>query len=370
MALRLPIKTIDRYLLRGFTYSYVVSVVIMISLYIVLDLFANLDEFTGNQKSTMQIVQEIASFYFYHSFLYFAQVAGMITLVAGSFTLARLQRSNELTAMIAGGISLYRVALPIIGAGLVFNTLWIIDQEVIIPSIADKLVRGHSEANTRQSFALWFLEDRNQTLLSAMNYDPNTQTMQELIAMERDPNGQITAKISADSAMWVPEKNYWQLSRGFRYARTVNEDEFVVSGQMGRTKLNYYESDWRPEDLNLRRNAMWICFLNLNQLTELLKKPNLIMNVSDVVSARHVRLTQPFLNMLLLFLGLPFFLNREPHSVLLSVGMCLLVAIGCFMLAFVSQTLASSTQYPAFAAWLPILVFGPLAAVLMENVKT
>lgn len=367
---RLPIKTIDRYLLRGFTYSYVVSVVIMISLYIVLDLFANIDEFTGDKKTTMQIVREIASYYFYHSFLYFAQVAGMITLVAASFTLARLQKSNELTAMIAGGISLYRVALPIIGAGLLFNTLWIIDQEVIIPSIADKLVRGHDEASTRQSFALWFLEDRDQSLLSAMNYDPNTQTMQEMIAMERDPSGQITAKISADAAVWMPEKNYWQLTRGFRYARTINEAEFVTSGQMGRTRLDRYESDWKPDDLNLRRNANWIWFLNLNQLTELLKRPHLIMNINDVVSARHVRLTQPFLNMLLLFLGLPFFLNRRPNNVLISVGLCLLVAIGCFMMAFVSQTLASSTEYPALAAWLPILVFGPVAAVLMENVKT
>lgn len=367
---RLPIKTIDRYLLRGFTYSYVVSVVIMISLYIVLDLFANLDEFTGDKKTTFQIIKDICSYYFYHSFLYFAQVAGMITLVAGSFTLARLQRSNELTAMIAGGISLYRVALPIIGAGVVFNTLWIIDQEVIIPSIADKLVRGHNEADTRQSFELWFLEDRDQTLLSAMNYDPNTKTMYELIAMERDANGQIKAKISADSAVWDPEMKYWQLTRGFRYARTINEADFVVAGQMGRTRLDYYESDWQPEDLNLRRNANWIWFLSLNQLTDLLKRPHLIMNINDVVSARHVRLTQPFLNMLLLFLGLPFFLNRAPHSVLVSVGLCLLVAIGCFLMAFVSQTLASSTAYPAFAAWLPILVFGPVAAVLMENVKT
>jgi lipopolysaccharide export system permease protein len=368
--IRLPIKTLDRYLLRSFTYSYVVSVVIMISLYIILDLFANLDEFTQGDKDTWQIAIDIVSYYSYHSFLYFAQIAGMITLVAGSFTLARLQRTNELTAMLSGGISLYRVAMPIIAAGLGFNALWIIDQEVIIPNIAEKLVLGHDEASGKRSFSLWFLEDRNNTLLSAMSYDPGKRQMEQLIAIERNPQGQITSKISADMAEWDEAKKSWSLTRGTRYARSMDQAEFVVSGQMGRNRVDYYVSDWKPDALLLRQAANWTWFLSVRQLTSLLKKPNLVPNLNEVVSARHVRLTQPVLNMLMLILGLPFFLNRAPHNVLVSVGMCLMVAIGCFILAFVSQTMAASSQYPALAAWLPIMVFGPLAAILMENVKT
>jgi lipopolysaccharide export system permease protein len=368
--LRLPIKTLDRYLLRSFTYSYVVSVVIMISLYIVLDLFANLDEFTAAEKPTLQIVKDIVSYYSYHSFLYFAQVAGMITLVAACFTLARLQRTRELMAMIAGGVSLYRVAMPIIVAGMVFNTLWVIDQEVIIPKIADKLVRSHEEASSRQSFALWFLEDQNNTLLSAMNYNPNDETMEGVIAMERDENGQITAKISADAAEWDEGKQCWKLIRGVRYARSAENSEFVMAGSMGRTLIESYQSDWRPEDLGLRQNTNWTWFLSIRQLNDLLKKPHLVPNLNEIASARHIRLTQPFLNILLLLLGLPFFLNREPHNLLVSVGFCLLTTISCFLISFVAQTMASSVDYPALAAWLPILIFGPIAAILMENIKT
>jgi lipopolysaccharide export system permease protein len=367
---RWPINTLDRYLLRGFTYSYVVSVVILISLYIVLDLFANLDEFTSNDKTTLQIIGDILSYYAYHSFLYFAQVAGMITLVAGCFTLARLQRTRELVAMIAGGISLYRVALPIIMAGIGFNMLWVLDQEVIIPHIADKLVRSHNEASARRTFELWFLEDRNNTLLSAMMYDPNTHTMEDVIAIERDADGQIVSKISADAADWDAEKGCWKLSRGVRYARSIEKADFVISGEMGRKPVEYYYSDWQPADLNLRQSANWTWFLSSSQLSDLLKKPHLVPNLNEIVSAKHIRMTQPILNMLLLLLGLPFFLNREPSNVLISVGLCLLAAISCFMLSFVSQAMASSVDYPALAAWLPIFVYGPLAAILMENVKT
>ena len=229
---KLPIKTLDRYLLRGFTYSYVISVVIMISLYIILDLFANIDEFTQGTQNTGQIVANIISYYFYHGFMYFAQVSGVITLVAASFTLARMQRTNELTAILAGGISLYRVAFPLIFAGLAFNLLGVIDQEIIIPRIADKLVLGHDEVSGKRAFALWYLndlKDRRNILLSAIEYNPNEMRMGQMIAMERDADGQLLAKISADAATWDPKKECWVLTRGNRYSRSGGGSDFVVS---------------------------------------------------------------------------------------------------------------------------------------------
>ena len=366
---RLPIKVLDKYLVRGFTYSYVICVVIMISLYIVLDLFANIDEFTSLGKSTGQVISDIVTYYFYHGFLYFAQVAGMITLVAASFTLARLHRSNEMTAMLAGGISLHRVALPLIVAGMVFNGLWVIDQEVIIPRLADKLVLEHDEVGGKQAFTLGFLRDRGESLLTAKRYVPRDKSIDDLLVIERDEKGQLVGKISADQAIWDADREVWKLDRGFRQVPNVTND-FKVGGHVERELLDEYKSDWRPDDLLLRQAAGWTWFLSLGELNALLQKPHLVPNIREVDAARHVRLTQPLVNILLLLLGLPFFLNREPHNVLLSVGMCLLLAITCFMVAFISQTVAATTGDPRLAAWLPIILFGPVATYLMLNIKT
>jgi len=364
------VKILDVYLIRGFVYSYVISVLIMISLYVVLDLFANLDEFTETQQPTFQVIRNIVSYYGYHSFLYFAQVAGMITLVAAAFTLARLQRNNELTAMLAGGVSMYRVALPIILVGLAFNVLWALDQELIIPRIADKLVRGHEEAGGKRSFPVWCLKDRNNALLSTFSFDPRTRRMEQMIVMERNARGQITGTIKADLAEWDEQRHAWRLIRGSRFSRSFDEADFVTAGRMTRQPVEYYESEYTPQDLVLRQAIGWTSFMSLGQLTSLLAKPQLIPNMQEIVSARHVRLTQPIINFLLLLLGLPFFLNREPHNVLLSVGLCMLASVSCFLVSFVSQNLAGTSSHPALAAWLPIMLFGPVAVVLMEGVKT
>jgi len=367
--MRYPIKTIDRYLIRSFTYSYLISVLIMMSLYVLLDMFANIDEFADPDKPMRRMIREILSYYGYHSFLYFAQVAGMITLVAAAFTLARLYRSNELTAMLAGGISLYRVALPIILMGLVFNALWVVDQECIIPRIADKLVLAHSEAGGKRAFSLGFLRDSRNALLTASRYVPAEKKMEEMLVLERDAEGQLVAKISAESATWDADRGCWALTRGMVQAPS-NVEEFVVRGDVKRRPMEYYKSEWQPDDLLLRQAAGWTWLMGLGELNALLRKPHLVPDIREIVAARHVRFTQPVVNILILLLGIPFFLNREPHNVLLSVGWCLALAILCFMLAFVSQNVASTSAYPALAAWMPILVFGPVATYLITSIKT
>jgi lipopolysaccharide export LptBFGC system permease protein LptF len=72
-------------------------------------------------------------------------LSGIIPVVAASFTLIRLTRFNELTAILAAGVPLLRIAAPIILAAVVLNGLLLLDQELIIPRIIPKLTRSHDE---------------------------------------------------------------------------------------------------------------------------------------------------------------------------------------------------------------------------------
>ena len=72
---------------------------------------------------------------------------------------------------------------------------------------------------------------------------------------------------------------------------------------------------------------------------------------------------------LLLLLGLPFFLTREPVSVLEQAAKCLLNCSLAFVVNFVAQNVAADTMYSALPAWIPIMVFAPLAVVYLDSVK-
>ena len=73
-------------------------------------------------------------------------LSGIIPVVAAAFTLMRLSRFNELTAMLAAGVPLLRIAMPIILVSLVLNALLLVDQEIVIPRMIPKLTREHDES--------------------------------------------------------------------------------------------------------------------------------------------------------------------------------------------------------------------------------
>ena len=94
-------KLIDRYIIRAFLVNYLIAMGVLVSLFILIDLLVNFDEFADTSDGILSVLRGVASYYGYNSFLYFSWLAGAITLVAAAFTLGRLVRDNELPAMLS-----------------------------------------------------------------------------------------------------------------------------------------------------------------------------------------------------------------------------------------------------------------------------
>ncbi|MCG8408753.1 MAG: LptF/LptG family permease [Phycisphaerales bacterium] len=365
------IKTFDRYILRAFFTNYMIALGVLIGLYVILDLFVNLDEFTNIQAaSTLQTVFMITDFYGHNMFLYFAQLAGVITLVAGCFTLGRLHRTNELTAILATGTSLYRVAAPVLLAGLAMNTLWLIDQELVIPNIAGKLARKHGDIEGRQTFAIWFLPDpkQNNALVSATMFNPGAEEMRGVIIIQRDENDQMTGMIQADQAKWDEERGHWHLKNGYRRQLEATTAE---TGADDLESVAVYASSLTPKQLALQQSAQWTMFLSLPEINELLAYFK-DRGTGEFIKVKHTRITTVIMNMALLCIGIPFFLNRERPSVVIQGGKCLLACGICYVTTFFCNTVDLSVLglSPALPPWLPILIFTPFAVLLLDGIKT
>jgi len=376
------IRILDRYVLRLFFFNYGLSLFVMISLYITLDLFVNIDEFTENSPGLADLIGRVGSFYGYNLFLYFAQISGVITLFAGAITLARLQRANEMTALLASGTSMYRIAAPVVVAGLLMNGLWILDQEVLVPRVAHKLARPRDDVEGRHVYGVWCVRDREGNLLSTASYYPADRRMFRMVVLERDASGGLHSVITADMAEWDPQAGHWILHRGHRtYNLGVATPAIGDEEPMGRERLAVYRSDLTPEEIMLRQAAGWIDFLSLRQLAELQRRG--VVPAERVAQVRHTRFTQPINNMILLLLGIVFFLHREPASVIVQGGKALATCAACFVIAFLGQNLIGSltegvalplvgaVMIPAaLPAWLPIFLFAPLCALLLHGIRT
>ena len=87
--------------------------------------------------------------------------------------------------------------------------------------------------------------------------------------------------------------------------------------------------------------------------------------------AVHTRLVQPLMDGTLLMLGLPLMLSRRNRNVFLSIGICLGVATA-FTLIGAELPIAGRLNMlrPPLAAWLPLMIFVPVAAAMSQSLRT
>jgi len=132
---------IDRYLLRQFLKTFAICYVSLAGLYIVFDAFTNLEEFLRCAEECGGLWRLLGTFYGYRSILFFDRTAGLLTLVAGMFTITWIQRHNELTALLSAGVARQRVVAPIVAAAVAIAVLATLNRELVIPRIRDELGR-------------------------------------------------------------------------------------------------------------------------------------------------------------------------------------------------------------------------------------
>ncbi len=368
--------TLDRYLLRSLAINYVIALAVMMSLYVVLDLFFNMDEFTERGGSVSGVLVSVVSYYWPNLFRYFGQLSGVITLVACVATLARMRRLNELTAVLASGVSLFRVAAPVIGFGLFTTLLWVVDTELVVPRVAAQLARSHEDARGQKTFGVWFLEDGDDALLSAQQFDPVTGTLRRMMVLKLDETGTVSSVIEAEQAQWEeidghPNAGRWVVSRGVERIRNNALEATFGPGQGTQSeRVRHYESELDPLSIQQRQSAQWVSLLSSRQLGALAGREMTDALAAAVQQARHRRFATPIISLVLLLLGIPFLLDRQPGTILSDLAKCVVVCGTCFAVTFASHGTINADSFSALPFWLPIIVFVPVGVVLMDRIRT
>src|SRR5262245_37067679 len=132
----------DRQLIVSYLKAYVICLVSTMGLFIVVDLFTNLDTFTEGKDSFEQVMNHIMLHYGMKSMQIFDRLCEAIVLLAAMFTVALLQRNNELLPLLSAGISTRRVVRPVLLSAFLMLGLAIVNQELVLPRVDSYLVES------------------------------------------------------------------------------------------------------------------------------------------------------------------------------------------------------------------------------------
>ncbi|MBI1369467.1 MAG: LptF/LptG family permease [Planctomycetes bacterium] len=377
-------RTLDRYILRLFLMNLVILFAVMIGLIILLDLITNFDEFVqaaqriegGWWAHAWGVMNAMVDFYGPILFLLFVYLVGLPPVGAAGFTLAALIRNRELVAMMAGGISLHRVALPILVVGFAANVLMVADQELVLPAMAQKLGRTRAEIKLGQirQTPIRLMPDGNGSLFTAAKFDLEHNTLHQVSILRRQKIddarfGRATERISAAQAIWDDKNKGWQLENGYGLMNDLGTDNRSPFAERKPVEVNFIASDLDPISIMLNKRAEFRKLLSLRQLTELIHSSGAV-DVADLERIRHSRFSLPVINMLILMMGVPFFLVRAPANLLRQSIKAAVVCIGAWASGFIMLQIAPGALPPAAIAWMPVAMYLPMAFYRMDTVET
>jgi lipopolysaccharide export system permease protein len=374
-------KILDRYVAKNFLVGYFIAFCVLVGLRIIIDLFVNLDEFTENADlDTLAVIKNIFTFYLLNTTLYFRDFAGMITVVAAAFSFGKMVRYNELVAVMASGVSLKRIIFPIVFLALLLTGMLVIDQELIIPPLADQLVRSQSDVPGRETYRVRFISDGNGSLINSLKFDVETSTLYnptiELRRQIKPGIWEVTGRIDADKAVYNKQADRWDL-----YTRSSETGEWLSHGLLfekgsgkGLQPVPFYKSDIRARDIPVRCESEHKTLLSLRQLRALEAQKIHIKDTAQLSSQKHFHITDPIINLVMLMISLPILVCRDPKSVKSAVMISFTLTGACFIFTFVCKILATEFIFnrvmPELWAWLPIFIFLPIAFIELDSMKT
>ena len=374
-------RILDKYVAKNFLIGYCIAFCVLTGLRIIIDLFVNLDEFTQHADlETAVVMKHIFTFYLLNSTLYFRDFAGMITVVAAAFSFGKMVRHNELVAVMASGVSLKRIIFPIVFLALLLTAVLVIDQELIIPPLADKLVRSHNDVPGQESYQVRFISDGNGSLINSLKFDVETSTLYDptiLLRRQIKPGiWEVTGRIDAEKAVYNDQEKRWDL-----YTRSSETGEWLSHGLLfekgsrkGLQPVDFYTSDIRARDIPVRCESEHKTLLSLQQLMALEAQKIQITDMAQLSSQKHFHITDPLINLVMLMISLPILVCRDPKSVKSAVMISFALTGACFILTFVCKILATEVIFdkvmPELWAWLPVFIFLPIAFIELDSMKT
>ncbi|MEX0884924.1 MAG: LptF/LptG family permease [Phycisphaeraceae bacterium] len=390
-------KTLDRYILREFLINFVLLGAVLMLLFVVVDLIVDLDRFlrAGQARADeygstfLATVVVIGDYYGPVLIMLYVFFAGLLVVGAVGFTFAAFQRTGELTAMVASGLSLYRVALPMVVAGIALNLAILPIQELVIPALAPKLARSSSEAEHRtvEAFPVRLAYDEQGNLLTARAFDAAAGTLDDLTVIQRRPDGLTERRITAAHAVWEADHGRWRLeppgladrpatpaspaTSGTRTPRAEGPDIAFSYDDDGPEHVEHLPTELSPTVLMARNAGLYPQFLSMAELQAMQANPAVEpaqrQQIAGIIWSRFSMIVT---NVLILLMALGLVLRIQQPNALVQGIKTAGLALGAWGGGLVMLQASAAFLNPVAAAWLPVALYLPVAAIMLQRART
>jgi lipopolysaccharide export system permease protein len=306
------------------------------------------------------------------------QVLPVSLLLALLYTLTNLSRYNELTAIRASGVGLWRLSMPYIMVGAVFGLGVLLIGEFWLPSASDKAKYIQERRMPQANQKNWVskLEFYNESAHRDWNigrFNKITSEMQHLKvewALGYGSKETLVAKYAIysegqwnfyNAEVWIQHSNQpaMNTSSNALVREAFSETPGWINSEIKINTLN-------PTDAAKGQGAQ----LSIREIVNYLRMHPVTEKRAMLLTQLNGRFAAPFTCLAVVLIALPFGARAGRHNVFVGVASSIFICFAYFIMQRISFGLGVGGYLPAFvAAWLPNAVCGAAGLLLLAQMR-
>ncbi len=299
-------------------------------------------------------------------------IAPLAVMLAVLITFGLMEKSSELTAMKASGMSIYRAALPVVVLCAIFAVGLFVFDQLYIPrtnrqqEILRNQIKGKPAQTYLQADRKWIFGQNNEIYYYQV-FDPDTDHFGGISIFEFNPNTfQLTRRIHAERAHWEEGLKKWVFQTG--WVRTLHG----ASIQEYRTFDVSTFDELREIPSYFKKEVKQSSEMNYEELRRYID--DLQQSGFDTVRLKvqlQKKIAFPLITLVMAILAIPFAASGRRGGALAGVAIAIGVAIVYWVTAGVFEAMGAANQLPAMlAAWAPDFIFAFAGGYLLLRVPT
>ena len=362
---------IDRYVLNGFLFYFGVLLAALVALIEVFTFFELLGDMVKNDISMSTMLD-----YLWHlapSLIY--QLTPIGSLVASLICFGILTKYNEVTAFKAGGVSVYRLAAPVLAMSLLISLLLFGFDHYYIPEANRRQEMLRAEIKKKPA-ATYLRSNRDRHWIYGegsriYNYgflDPYHAILSKVNVYELDPaNFHIVRQISADRAQWDRARGAWLFQNGICHTAESSVDGYQPfhSAAVSFPELTERPSWFIKEEKEYKE-------MNFEELGQYIAEEQASgLDATPLRVQYYKKFAVPLFALIMAVLSIPFAFVAGNRGAMTGVGISFAIAIAYWTVGTLFEQIGDLNQLPAImAAWSPDLIFSLFGLYFMARMKT
>lgn len=355
-------KIIDRYITKQFLRSFLLSLIAFIGVFTVSQLFRVVKYLSDGRFTTKEAILYIITL-IPRTFI---EVAPLAVLLGSMMTVSQMASNLEIISLKTSGVSFRRIVrMPIILSFFISIAVFFVNDSIYPVSLKINRDLRSGEIDTRtvpiEKNNAFLRGEDYVYLFGKINRQNGAGSNLQIIDLNNDFT-KIKRIVMAKEAKYNQEKKIWELSNAV-----------VVDGERREETIVENFSDARYNDSPDK-------FITLNVEARTLKIKELKKNIQEIkgiggdvkeyLVELGIRYSFPFASFVISFLGLALGGKYVRGTSAVSLGICVILGYGYYVINGVFETFSKSGYInPFVAGWVPNLIFLGLGIYLLNRAE-